>query len=196
VKRLLHMSALNADAGLGPSFYLRTKGEGEDLVHASGLQVTSFQPSVIFGPGDSFFNRFARILRLTPYVMPLACAGARFQPVYVGDVAEAMASSIWRHATFGERYALCGPRVYTLQQLIDYTAHLQGLHRYVMPLGNRMSALQARLLEFAPGKPLSRDNYLSMTRDSICTHPFPSFFDIEPASVEEIVPQYISRDAP
>jgi uncharacterized protein YbjT (DUF2867 family) len=93
VRRLLHMSALNADAARGTSRYLRTKGEGEDLMHqAEGLQVTSFRPSVIFGPGDHLFNRFARLLKLSP-IMPLACPQARFAPVFVGDVAQAMRSA-------------------------------------------------------------------------------------------------------
>ena len=123
VGRLLHMSALNADAGERDSLYLKTKGEGEDRVHAAaehGLIVTSFRPSVIFGPGDSFFNRFAGLLRLAGPVFPLACPNSRFAPVCVKDVAEAMCRAL-DDATGGERLELCGPGVYTLRELVEYT---------------------------------------------------------------------------
>ena len=116
VRRLLHMSALNANVNENHSRYLKTKGEGENLVHQSpGIDVTSFQPSVVFGPGDSFFNRFAALLRMTPGpVFPLACAGARFAPVYVGDLVEAFAQALDNSETVGQRLELCGPTSYTL----------------------------------------------------------------------------------
>jgi NADH dehydrogenase len=194
VRRLLHMSALGADPVHGASHYQRTKGEGERLVHASGLQVTSFRPSVIFGPGDSFFNRFGALLRRTPGVFPLACAQARFQPVYVGDVAAAYVHALERHATFGQAYELCGPHVYTLQALVEYTAQVLHLHRYVIPLSPRISYWQARLLEHVPGKPFSLDNFHSLQRDNVCTGPWPAIFPWAPATVEGVVPGYLRRE--
>jgi len=110
IARLLHMSALNADSN-GPSHYLRTKGEAEDLVHAaSALHVTSFRPSVIFGPEDSLFNRFAALLKIFP-LLPLACAEARFSPVYVNDVVEAIALTLNEPAWYGRRLQLGGPQI-------------------------------------------------------------------------------------
>ena len=124
VPRLLHMSALHANPAERDSRYLRTKGAGEDRVHAAAnrkLRVTSFRPSVIFGPGDSFFNRFAALLKLSPLFFPLACPGSRFAPVYVGDVAEAFCKALVDDATSGQRLELCGPDNYTLKELVVYT---------------------------------------------------------------------------
>ena len=194
VTRLLHMSALAADAKNGPSQYLKTKGEGEALVlQAKDINVTTFRPSVIFGPEDSFFNRFAGLLKLTPYFFPLACPNSKFAPVYVNNVAEAYARAIDNKATFKQSYDLCGPNVYTLKQLVQYTARLVGLKRYVMGLSHGISRLQATLLEFIPGKPLSRDNFLSLQIDSVCQGDFPAVFDITPTAVEAIVPNYLAR---
>jgi uncharacterized protein YbjT (DUF2867 family) len=193
IHRLLHMSALGADAEHGPSLYQRTKGEGERLVHDSGLNVTTFRPSVMFGEHDSFFNRFGGLLKLTPGVFPLACAGAKFAPAYVGDVVEAYTRAIDDPATYGKGYELCGPRIYTLKQLVEYTAQQLGLKRVIIPLPDWMSKLQANLLEYFPGKPFSRDNYLSMQRDNICSGDFPAEFGIIPRSIESVVPQYLHR---
>lgn len=193
IHRLLHMSALGADADNGPSFYQRTKGEGERLVHDSGLTVTTFRPSVMFGDGDSFFNRFGGLLRLTPGLFPLACADARFAPVFVGDVVEAYSRAIDRPGTYGKGYELCGPRVYTLRQLVEYTASVLGIKRRVIPLPDWLSRLQANILEYFPGKPFSRDNYLSMQRDNICSGGFPAEFGIIPRSLESEVPKYLHR---
>ena len=191
VKRLLHMSALGADVD-GPSYYQRTKGEAEQKVLASGLAVTCFRPSVIFGHDDRFFNRFAGLLRLVPLSFPLAGAQARFAPVYVGDVVEAYARAIDNPATIGHSYALCGPRVYTLQALVRFTAQQIGVWRWVFPLPGWAAYLQARMLELVPGKPLSRDNLNSMKRDNVCEDGFPEVFGIQPTSIEAIVPEYLN----
>ncbi|MGM0595286.1 MAG: complex I NDUFA9 subunit family protein [Pseudomonadota bacterium] len=191
IERLLHMSALGAHPDKGSSYYQKTKGEAEELAHASGLAVTSFRPSVIFGPDDSFFNRFAALLKVTPLAFPLACAGARFAPVYVGDVAECFARAIDAPASHGQRYELCGPRQYTLQQLVRFTAKQIGARRWIIALPDWASRLQARLLEFAPGKPFSRDNYDSMRQDNVCEGDFPAIFGITPRSVEDVVPTYL-----
>jgi NADH dehydrogenase len=192
VKRYLHMSALHAQAGGGSSLYLRTKGEGEDLAHArSDMQVTSFRPSVIFGPGDSFFNRFAALLRTTPGAFPLACPGARFAPVYVGDVVQAMATTLADPGCAGEGYDLCGPRVYSLEELVEYTAARIGRRTTVVRLPDFAARLQARILQHVPGKPFTMDNYLSLQTDSVCAKNGLLALGLKPQSVEAIVPTYL-----
>jgi NADH dehydrogenase len=193
VRRLLHMSALHA-ALQGPSHYLRTKAMGEDTVHrAHGpeLAVTSFRASVIFGPRDSFTNRFADVLRLTPGILPLACAGSRFQPIYVEDVVHCITSALDHHKTFGARYDLCGPKVYTLGELVAYIAGLIGKRVRIIPLNPTLSWLQAAVLEWVPGKPFSLDNYRSLQVDSVCSKPFPDVFGIRPTALEDIAPRYL-----
>lgn len=195
VSRLLHMSALNADAQNGSSQYMRTKGKGEELVHqaASALAVTSFRPSVIFGPDDHFSNRFAQLLRLTPVIFPLACPQTRFSPVFVEDVVTAYTRAIDTPETFGERYDLCGPQSYTFQQLVEYIAHLIGVRRRIIPLNDTLSRLQANIMEYIPGKPLSIDNYHTTQVDSVCTGDFPAIFNIQPQSIEEEMPKYLRK---
>ena len=188
IPRLLHMSALNASPE-GSSFYLRTKGQAENDVHAIGkrIAVTSFRPSVIFGSCDNFLNRFATLLRWTPGIFPLACAQAKMAPVYASDVARAMADALDDPATYGSRIDLCGPKEYTLKELVDYTAALRGYKRIVLGLPNGLSWLQAHFFEFVPGKPFSVDNYRSLQTDSICpgtTHC--------PTPLENIAPGYLS----
>ena len=165
VGRFLHMSALHADEARGTSEYLRSKGEGENRAHThggSGLLVTSFRPSVIFGVGDSFFNRFAGLLRLSPLVFPLACPQSRFAPVWVDDVTEAFTRSLLDDNTADQHLDLCGPRAYSLRELVDYTARVSGLKRMILPLGDGVSRLQARMLGLMPGRPFTLDNYLSL----------------------------------
>lgn len=199
VKRLLHMSALNADPATGTSFYLRSKGEAEQRVHAvKELTVTSFRPSVIFGPNDSFINRFADLLRKMPVAFPLACGQSRFAPVYVGDVAQAFVRSLDNPQTYGQRYNLCGPREYSLQQLVQYTAGMLGLKRKIISLGNFSSRLQANVLEYMPGKPFSRDNYRSLQMPSTCKkgdNALRDVFGIEATPLEAVVPQYLAHKA-
>ena len=188
ISRLLHMSALNASTS-GPSHYLRTKGEAEDFVHSlsmSNIHVTSFRPSVIFGPGDSFFNRFAQLLKYTPYIFPLACAQAKFAPVYVGDVADRFINALDNPSSYAKRIDLCGPHEYTLKELVEYTASTLGLKRKVIGLPDTIARLQANLLEWVPGKPFSLDNYHSLQVDSICCDGVK-----ESSQIEEIVPQYL-----
>jgi len=195
IRRYLHMSALNARPD-GPSHYLRSKGEAEAWVHAQAGEdflVTSFRPSVIFGAGDSFFNRFAGLLRATPLVFPLACAESRFQPVYVGNVAEAFLHALEEPATAGQRYELCGPGIYSLREIVEYTARTLGLCRRVIPLSARLSRLQAEVFERIPGKPFSRDNLRSASEDSICHGECGlSRLHITPVAVEAVVPAYLA----
>ena len=191
VTRLLHMSALNANVASSPSYYLRTKAEGENFLHtiaSPSLHVTSFRPSVIFGQDDSFFNRFAGLLKVTPFVFPLACPNARFAPVYVGDVANRFTQALEDKTTFGQRYDLCGPKQYSLIELVRYTADQLQLRRCIIGLPDTISHLQAAMLEWFPGKPFSLDNYKSLKTDSIC-----SKGATEPTSVESIEPYYLGN---
>lgn len=194
VPRLLHMSALAADEH-GPSYYLRTKGKGEasvlDAAH-HGLKVTVFRPSVIFGPEDRFLNLFARLARLAP-VLPLAQADARFQPVYVGDVVHAFAASLADPATFGHRYDLCGPRVYTLGELVAYAARLGGACPVIWPLPRRLAYWQAWAMEHLPGSLMTRDNLRSMEVDSVCACPYPAVFGGRATPLEAVAPTYLGR---
>lgn len=197
VTRLIHMSALNADAANGKSQYQKTKGQGENLAHGAadkGLEVTSFRPSVIFGPGDHFFNRFAQLLKSVPLALPLACPDARFAPVFVGDVVAAFITALKQRDTIGQRYELCGPHIYTLQQIVEYTAHVLNIHKKVIRLDATLSKLQARVMQHLPGKPLTYDNYLTMQVDSICQQPLPDLFAITPTAVEAVVPVYLTDD--
>jgi NADH dehydrogenase len=186
VHRLLHMSALNADQASGSSLYLRSKGEGENRAHTlgkPGIAVTSFRPSVIFGPDDSFLNRFAALLRI-PGPMPLACPDAKMSPVYIDDVAAAFASALQNPATFGEHYELCGPKTYTLEQLVRFVAHHKGRNKLIIRLPDWASRLQASLLQYLPGKPFTPDNYLSLRTPSVCRKDGLAALGVTPTSLE------------
>ena len=196
VTRLLHMSALHANEANGPSIYLKTKGEAENRTHTLGqpqIKVTSFRPSVIFGPDDSFFNRFAGLLQSLPGPFPLACPNSRFAPVYVGDVVEAFARTLEDKRSWGQHYELCGPRIFTLRELVEYTANCLGLNKRIIGLSQGLSALQARMLRLMPGKPMSYDNYLSLQVDSVCNEDGLAQLGIEPTDVDCIVPYFLGQ---
>jgi uncharacterized protein YbjT (DUF2867 family) len=170
VQRLLHMSALNADQASGSSQYLRTKGEGENRAHTLGkpdIAVTSFRPSVIFGPDDSFLNRFATLLRI-PGPLPLACPNAQLAPVFIDDVVAAFGNAMEDRSTYGRHYELCGPRVYTLKELVTFVAEQTGQRKWIIGLPDWASRLQASVLQFVPGKPFTPDNYRSLQTPSTC----------------------------
>jgi uncharacterized protein YbjT (DUF2867 family) len=192
VRRYLHMSALNADLA-GPSAYLRSKGEAEAIVRTSGLEVTVFRPSVIFGPEDSFLNLFARLMRLLPVVV-LGSPGARFQPVFVEDVAAAFVLSLEDVKSFGKTYDLCGPKVYPLRELVEYAGRTVGHARPVIGLNDTLSYWQAFAMERLPVKLLTRDNYYSMKVDSICRCEFP--FGIRPSPLEAVAPGWLKPQTP
>lgn len=193
IPRLVQMSALNADPA-GPSRYLRSKGDAEDIVKASGLRWTIFRPSVIFGREDSFLNLFASIARVMP-VIALASPDARFAPVYVGDVAACMAQALTDEQAPNASYNLCGPATYTLRELVQYVGEVSGYLRPIIGLGPRLSKLQAALLEILPGQLMSRDNLASMTQDSVCGGSFPREFGLTPTALDAIAPEYLAPAA-
>jgi len=193
VKRLLHMSALGADPG-ARSEYLRSKGYGEQAVLAADdLAATVFRPSVIFGPEDRFLNLFARLTALLP-VLALGSPEARFQPVYVGDVVQAFLAALEDREAAGQRYDLCGPHECTLRQLLEYVCAVTGKKRLVIGLPDRLSYLQAWLMELLPVPLLTRDNYHSMQVPSVCHCAFP--FGIQPVALEAAAPAWLARSGP
>lgn len=192
VRRLLHMSALNADV-TGPSAYLRSKGEAEIAVRESGLDFTIFQPSVIFGREDRFLNLFARLLQLLPVVF-LGSPNARFQPVFVEDVAAVLAESLTRQEGFGKTYELAGPKAYTLRELVAYVGKVTGHHRPIIGLGERLSYWQAFAMELLPVKLLTRDNHYSMQVDSLSASRLP--FGIAPTALEAAAPAWLASNTP
>ena len=163
VRRLLQMSALHA--GDGDSHYLKARGEAETIVRASSLDWTLFRPSVIAGPGDGLFCRFAQLLRFAPG-LPIGRADARFQPVWVGDVVDAFVRALGDDATIGHSYDLVGPEKMTLTEIVRLTAQTKGWTRFVVPLPGVLGRIQAEVGEHLPGKPISRDNWRSLQRDS------------------------------
>ncbi|MEM7206228.1 MAG: complex I NDUFA9 subunit family protein [Pseudomonadota bacterium] len=188
VERLLQMSALNADED-GSSEYLRSKGRAETALRAAAgddLRVSFFQPSVIFGPNDSFFNRFAGLLKMMP-VFPLACPNARFAPVYVGDVVNVFCADLDVDDDNTPTYPLCGPNEYSLHELVRYTAETLGLTRAIIDLPDIAARAQALVMGLLPGKPFSYDNYLSLQTDSVCTENC----EAQPTAIEHIVPDYL-----
>jgi len=193
VSRLLHMSALGAGAR-APSEYLRSKGIGEQLVLAADdLAATVFRPSVIFGPEDRFLNLFAWLVALFP-VLALGSPGARFQPVYVGDVVRACIAALESREAAGKRYDLCGPREYTLRELLDYVCRITGRRRLIVGLPDSLSYLQAWMMEFLPVALLTRDNYASMQVPSVCDCAFP--FGIQPVALEAAAPAWLAPAGP
>jgi NADH dehydrogenase len=192
VNRLLHMSALNASSA-GPSVYLRTKGEAERLVRDSGLAWTVFRPSVVFGRGDRFLNLFAKIMQFVP-VLALACPDARFQPVFVEDVARAFETSLEDIASHGGSYDLCGPRVYRLRELIEFVGVATGRRRPIIGLNDTLSKLQASIMGLLPVKLMTVDNYRSMQVASVCDCPFP--FGIVSTALEGVAQAYLGNRTP
>ncbi len=190
VRRILHMSALGADRA-GPSMYQRSKGEGEQRVRSSDLDWTIFRPSVIFGAHDNFINLFSKLARRFP-VLPLACATARFQPVSVENVAEALVRSLAMPQTLGQSYDLAGPEILTLAELVQFAARRTGHTRLIVPLPAWLGTLQALMFEALPGPMLmSRDNLASMRLDNVLPPGAPltldTVFGIRPETLDSLL---------
>ena len=189
VRRVLHVSALKAAVD-APSGYLRSKAAGEATLRDAGLDLTLFRPSVIFGRGDSFLTLFARMAMIAPF-FPLAGAEARFQPVWVEDVAAAVADSLSRSDSIGARYDLCGPTQYSLRQLVSYAASVSGHPRAVFGLPHGIAWLQAWAMEFIPNGPMTRDNMRSMQVASVCDAGCALPFGRKATPLESVAPMYL-----
>jgi uncharacterized protein YbjT (DUF2867 family) len=192
VTRLLQVSALNAAVD-APSYYLRSKGEAERLIReqSAALDWTIFQPSVMFGPGDSFLNRFAGLLAAIPGVFPLAKPNARFQPVLVDDVIEALIRCLHGGASSRQTYQLGGPQIYSLREIVGLVVKLTAQRRWIMGLPDFAARLQGLVMDFVPGRPFSSDNYRSLTVDSICTEDGFARLGFKPQSMAASARQYL-----
>ena len=192
VTRLLQVSALKAAVD-APSYYLRSKGDAEHLIRESNtaLDWTIFQPSVMFGPRDSFLNRFAGLLAVSPWVFPLAKPEARFQPVLVDDVIEALLRCLHGGASSRQTYELGGPQIYSLREIVGLVAKLTGRRRWIIGLPDPVARLQALAMDFVPGRPFSSDNYRSLTVDSVCEADGFAKLGIKPQSMVGTARQYL-----
>jgi uncharacterized protein YbjT (DUF2867 family) len=192
LKRMVQISAIGADAS-SPVAYSRTKAAGEAAARAAFPAVTILRPSIVFGPEDNFFNRFARMSQVLP-VLPLIGGGTtRFQPVYVGDVAEAVIAGLQREDVAGRTYELGGPRVYTFRELLRYLLEITGRRRPLVSLPFGLATLQATVLELLPVPPLTRDQVTMLKHDNVVSPALPGFAElgIAPTPLDVIVPQYL-----
>jgi uncharacterized protein YbjT (DUF2867 family) len=196
IARLIHMSALQASKN-APSAYLKSKAAGEAAVNefSKKLDITIFKPSVIFGRGDSFINMFANLVRYLP-VIALAKPNAKFQPIWVEDVAQCFVNALENTATYGESYELGGPQIVTLKQLVEKVMHILGKHRPIIGLNDTLSMLQAFMLELMPIKLMTRDNIRSMQVDSITAQPIAAELNVVPTALDVVIPEYLLNTSP
>ena len=193
VVRMVQVSAIGADAS-SPSMYARTKAAGEAGVRASLPGATILRPSLVFGAEDQFFNRFGAMAMTLP-VMPVIQGDSKFQPVYVGDVADAVVAGLMRPDTVGQIYELGGPRVWTFRELLAWILHETRRNRPLIDIPMGLARIQARLGELLPSKPLTRDQLLMLGRDNVVSAGMRGLSDlgITPTPVELIVPGYLDR---
>jgi uncharacterized protein YbjT (DUF2867 family) len=194
VERLVHLSAIGADAG-SASAYARTKAQGEKAVADAFPTATILRPSVVFGPEDQFFNRFAAMAMIAP-ALPLIGGGhTRFQPVYVGDVADGVFNCLEDAATGGRLYELGGPRTYTMRQLFELVLEETGRKRLLIDLPFGIAALQSRLFALLPNPPLTPDQVEMLKYDNTVAQGALGLAElgIEPTAVEAILPTYLDR---
>jgi NADH dehydrogenase len=194
-RRLLHVSALKADER-GPSEYLRSRGAGERIVLAERetLDVTVFRPAAMFGAGDHIFSLLARLLALP--ILPLGVGDARLQPVWVADVADAIAASIKNAATFGQSYDLAGPQVYTLLELLRYLARLTERRTRILPISENWGYLQVSLLWLSPNPLLSPDSLRTLQANCVLDANSRLPEGWRPSALEAVAPTYLSRHTP
>lgn len=190
VHRLIHIGAIGTDAH-APSRYLRSKAESEQVVRSSGLNWTILRPSVIFGQEDQFLNLFADLAKIAP-ILPLACPDAQFQPIHVEDVACAIVRCLDLPETSEQTLELCGPKVYTLRELIRLVEEWIGVRPPILGLSAGLSMLQAAVMELLPVKLITRDNVRSMQVPNIASGPFPAVLGFAPSALELVVPAYLS----
>ncbi|WP_269531169.1 complex I NDUFA9 subunit family protein [Chitinimonas sp. BJYL2] len=194
IRRYVHMSALGADPA-GPSHYLRSKGEAEQRVRASGLDWTIFRPSLIFGPGRCFVTMFADVLRLAP-IVPLAGYHARMQPVWVEDVSRAFETALTHPGLIGRSLNLVGPRMYLLGELLQEIARTAGLCRLVFPLPDGLARVQATLMAVLPHPPLTHDNLDSLSVPNDDPAGFPPELGWQPTAFEAVLPALLNQSGP
>jgi uncharacterized protein YbjT (DUF2867 family) len=192
IARLIHVSALKAAVD-APSYYLRSKGEAEQLIRdeSAAMDWTILKPSVMFGPGDSFLIRFAGLLASVPLVLPLARPNARFQPVFVDDVIDAMLRCLHGGVTSRQTYELGGPQIYTLREIVALVAKITARRRWIIGLPDFAARLQGFFFNFVPGRPFSSDNYKSLTVDSVCAEDGFARLKLKPHSVAASARQYL-----
>jgi NADH dehydrogenase len=195
-RRLVHVSAIGADA-TSASAYARTKAEGEAAVLAAFPTATILRPSVVFGPEDQFFNRFAGLAAMLP-VMPVVAGETRFQPVHVGDVADAVMAAITRDDVAGRVFELGGPRAMTMREVLEFVLEHTRRRRMLVRLPQRLVEFQARIGEMLPSPPLTRDQLILLGRDNVVSDGAAGLaaLGIEAKAVEAIVPAYLARFRP
>ncbi|MGH7113889.1 MAG: complex I NDUFA9 subunit family protein [Stellaceae bacterium] len=194
IERFVHISAIGADPR-SPSTYARTKAAGEAAVRDAFPTVTILRPSVVFGPEDQFFNRFAAMAMVSP-VLPLIGGGeTRFQPVYVGDVADAVVKCLGDPATAGRIYELGGPKIYSFRELVELLLGEVRRKRLLVNLPFGLAALQARLMSMLPSPPLTLDQVEMLKRDNVVSSGAMNLaaLGIAPTAVEGILPTYLDR---
>jgi uncharacterized protein YbjT (DUF2867 family) len=193
VGRLIHFSALGADAA-SDSLYARSKAEGERAVLAAFPGATILSPSVVFGPDDDFFNRFATMAQWL-WVMPVIRGATRFQPVYVCDVADAAMAALDRPETEGHLYQLGGPHVWSMRELLVWILDQTQRHRPLVAVPGGLLSLMAAVLEHLPGKMLTRDQLRLLAHDNVVGAGAPGLAElgIMPTPVEMVVPTYLAH---
>jgi NADH dehydrogenase len=193
---MVQISAIGADPN-SQSDYARTKALGEQAVREAMPGAAILRPSIVFGAEDKFFNRFGAMAMYSP-IMPVICGNTRFQPVYVGDVADAVIAGLERDDAAGVTYELGGPRVYTFRELLAWILHETRRHRALVDVPLGVANLQARLAERLPGKPFTRDQLLLLQRDNVVAEGMPGLasLDILPTPIELVVPEYLDRYRP
>jgi len=196
VKRLIHISGIGSDPN-SDSAYIAARGHGERVVREAFPTATLLKPSVVFGPGDYFFSTFAAMARLSP-ALPLFGGGtARVQPVYVGDVADAVVAALGRPETAGRTYELGGPAIYSFKELLAYLLRVTGRRRLLVNLPFGLASLQAKLLQFLPEPPLTPDQVVMLERDNVVSAGAAGLAELglQPTPLEVIVPQYLKTYA-
>lgn len=196
VRRFVHVSAIGADAA-SESLYARSKGEGEAAVRAAFPSATILRPSVVFGREDGFFNRFAGLVRQLPFT-PVVAGATRFQPVFVGDVADAIMAALQRDDAQGGTYELGGPRVMSMREVMAYVQEVTRHRRPMIDMPMGLMRLQARFAEMLPTPPITRDQLILLGRDNVVGEGMPGLeaLGIAPSDPEAIVPAYLARYRP